>query len=131
MRTTAADPATTAELYDIDVRNLPSGEMSLTIYDHSQGNELALGVAEAVVPTGQWFQIEAFYRAASDATGRLTVWLDGREVIDVVKPTGTPGWVAWNVGSVVERLSPSTVSVYIDDCAVSRSRVGPDGLLAR
>jgi hypothetical protein len=81
------------------------------------------------VPTGAWFQIEAFYRNANDATGRLTVWLDGREVANVAKPTGPPGWVAWNVGSVVEQITPQTVIVYVDDCAISRTQVGPTGLL--
>jgi hypothetical protein len=30
---------------------------------------------------------------------------------------------------VGENLTPETVTVYIDDCAISRSRVGPSGLL--
>jgi len=131
MRTTADDPTSDTELYDIDLKSLASGEMALMIYDHSQGKELALSVTDPVVPAGgTWFQIEAFYRDASDATGRLTVWLDGKEVADVVKPTGTPGWVEWDAGSVGESLTPQTVTVYVDDCAISRTRVGPAGRLA-
>lgn len=130
IRMQVSDAQSDTELYDIDLRSLPSGEMVLAIYDHSQGGMLTLGPSEYVVPTGAWFQIEAFYRNADDGSGHLTVWLDGREVANVAKSTGPPGWVAWNVGSVVEQITPQTVIVYIDDCAISRTRVGPAGLLA-
>jgi hypothetical protein len=130
IRTQVSDPSSDVELFDIDLQSLPSGEMALAIYDHSQGGRLTLGPSEYVVPTGVWFQIEVFYRNANDATGRLTVWLDGREVADVAKPTGPPGWAAWNVGSVVEQITPQTVIVYVDDCAISRTQVGPAGLLS-
>ena len=131
MRTTATDPNSATELYDIDLKSLASGEMALMIYDHTQDKELALSVIDPVVPAGgAWFQVEAYYRNASDATGRLRVWLDGQEVADVVKPTGTPGWVEWDVGSVADNLTPQTVTVYVDDCAISRTQVGPTGLLA-
>lgn len=130
IRTSASDPSSDTELYDIDLRSLPSGDMALAVYDHSQGAMLPLAVSDPVVATGAWFQIEAFYRNADDATGRLTVWLDGKQVLDVAKPTSASDWVAWDVGSVVDGLTPQTMVVYIDDCAISRTRVGPRGVLA-
>jgi hypothetical protein len=83
------------------------------------------------VPVGQWFQVEAFFRNASDATGRLSVWLDGNLVADFGKATGAPGWVGWRLGNMGLDLDPKTVTVYVDDCALSRVRVGPTGLLGR
>ena len=59
------------ELYDLDLVNLDSGEMSLQLYDHRRQAIVPLDVADPVVPVGQWFQIEAFYRNAQDSTGRL------------------------------------------------------------
>jgi hypothetical protein len=38
-------------------------------------------------------------------------------------------WVEWDVCSSAANLMPETVTVYVDDCAVSQSRVGPAGAL--
>lgn len=130
-RTTADDPSTTTELYDIDLTTLPSGEMTLELYDHGTMADLPLDVASPIVPVESWFQLEAFYRPAADATGRLTVWLDGRQVIDLSgMPISATPWVEWDVCSVGEDLTPQMVTIYVDDCAISRSRVGPVGRLA-
>lgn len=130
MRTNASDPATAGELYDMDLATLPSGEMTLRLYNHQTAADLPLDVTEPVVPVEAWFQLEAFYRAASDDTGRLTYWLDGQQVVDISgRPTSPTSWVEWDACSVGENLTPETVTIYIDDCAISRSRVGPSGLL--
>ena len=61
-----------------------------------------------------------------------TYWLDGRLLVDVTAPAlGTAEWVEWSVCSIGENLSPATAVLYIDDCAVSRTRVGPTGIIAR
>jgi hypothetical protein len=129
-RTNADDPATATELYDMDLATLPSGEMTLQLYDHSASADIPLEVTDPVVPVEAWFQLEAFYRAAPDATGRLTFWLDGQQVIDRLGPTSPTSWVEWDACSIGENLTPETVTIYLDDCAVSRSRVGPGGQLA-
>ena len=62
---------------------------------------MPLDVASPVVPVGQWFQIEAFYRNAQDATGRLTFWLDGRQIVDIAnQPMAPTPWVEWNACSI-------------------------------
>jgi len=129
-RADAADPASDHELYDIDLKTLPTGEMAIRVYDHAQLGDAPMTVPDPVVPVGGWFHLEAYYRNAGDTTGRLVLWLDGEAVADVAKPTGTPGWVGWQVGSVGQNMEPATVTLYVDDCAVSRSRVGPTGLLS-
>ena len=128
-RTNADDPTTAAELYDMDLATLPSGEMTLLLYDHTTSANISLAVADPLVPVEAWFQLEAFYRAANDATGRLTFWLNGQQVVDVTGPTSPTSWVEWDACSIGENLTPQTVTLYIDDCAVSRSRVGPTGQL--
>ena len=85
-----------------------------------------------IVPVERWFQLEAFYRAANDNTGRLTYWLDGQQVIDIAgAPTSPTSWVEWDACSVGENLTPSMATLYVDDCAISRSRVGPFGAAHR
>jgi hypothetical protein len=79
---------------------------------------------------GKWFQVEVFYQVAPDARGRVLVWLDGRLVATIAKATGAAGWLGWRVGNMGMALDPKTVTVYVDDCAISRSRVGPLGHLS-
>ena len=119
------------ELFDLDLINLDAGEMSLQLYDHRRGASVPLDVDGPVVPVGQWFQIEAYYRNAQDDTGRLTFWLDGRQIVELAnQPMAPTPFVEWNACSIGADLTPSTAVIYVDDCAVSRSRVGPNGILA-
>jgi hypothetical protein len=129
VRTVAADPSTVLDLYDIDLRELPSGEMTLRVFDYDLFDDATMVASDALVPVGRWFQVEVFYRNAPDSTGRLAVWLDGRLVADIAKATGASGWVGWRVGSIGQDLRPTTVTLFVDDCALSRVRVGPAGLL--
>jgi hypothetical protein len=124
------DSSTMDELYDLDLITLDTGEMSLQLYDHRHGDVVPLNVDAPIVPVGRWFQIEAFYRNAQDATGHLTFWLDGRAIVDVAnQPMAATPFVEWSPCSIGKELTPSTAVVYIDDCAVSRTRVGPSGLI--
>lgn len=131
MRSVATDDSTTGELFDLNLTNTFDGGMTLRLYDHRNGGgDVTLGVDAPTVPVGRWFQIEALYRNTQSADGRLTFWLDGRQIVDVAGVMAPTPWVAWDVVSVAVDLNPSTAVLYVDDCAVSRSRVGPDGVIA-
>ncbi len=130
-RTDVNDPTTEGEFYDLDLVNLPTGEMTLRLYDHLSGQNVPLDLPNQIVPAGVWFQIEAFYRNAPDTTGRVTYWFNGQQIVDVTgQPTGPTPWVGWDVCSVGEDLMPETEVLYVDDCAISLSRVGPNGIIA-
>jgi len=129
-RTATADPNSAIDLYDIDLRSSASGTMSLRVFDYVPFTDAPMVVSDPPVPVGRWFQVEAFYRNATDESGRLSVWLDGALVADIAKPTGAPGWVGWRVGNMGIDLNPKTVTLYVDDCALSRVRVGLTGVLA-
>ena len=129
-RTNADDPSTADERWDLNLTALPSGEMSLRLYDHATSADVPLDVTAPIVPVERWFQVEAFYRPANDATGRLTFWLDDQQVLDIAGVSTSPTtWTEWVVGSIAENLMPDTVTIYVDDCAISRSRVGLSGQL--
>lgn len=130
-RRDVADDATTEhELFDVDLVSMPTGEMGLQLYDHRVADTVPLLRPDVVVPAGVWFQLEAFYRNAPDDTGHLTLWLDGVEVADLGgAATSQTAWVEWAVVSVGDSLDPSAAVVYVDDCAVSRTRVGPRGVI--
>ena len=130
LRTNADDESTTTEFYDLDLVNRSPGQMSLILYNHRTAvHEIPLDVPHPSVPVGTWFQIESFYRNAQDNTGRLTFWLDGQQIIDINGQAMAPTpWIEWEVCSIGEDLSPSPAVLYIDDCALSQTRVGPTGV---
>lgn len=139
MRSVADDASTTDELFDLNLANTSGGGMTLRLYDHRSGNDIPLDVAAPSVPVGTWFQVEAYYRnpggsandgGALNSGGQLTFWLDGQKIVDVTGPMAPTSWVAWDVVSVAVNLNPSTAVLYVDDCALSRSRVGPHGTIA-
>jgi hypothetical protein len=125
------EQATMDELFDLDLITLDTGEMSLQLWDHRTQDTVPLDAPNPVVPVGRWFQIEAFYRNAQDDTGHLTFWLDGRPIVDLAnqRMASTP-FVEWDVSSIAQELTPSSAVIYVDDCAVARSRVGPNGVIA-
>lgn len=133
IRNVPDNPDTARELYDLDLWTLPGGEMSLRLYDHRLGGyNVTLDVADPLVPTQRWFQVEAFYRNAQDSTGRLTYWLDGTKIVDIEGMAMAPNsWVGWQAGSVGKNLVPATAVLYVDDAAISRTRVTPTGIIAR
>ena len=129
-RSNADDPASEGELFDLDLVQAPGGEMMLELYDHRVGGPVPLDDPSPIVPVGVWFQIEAFYRNAPDSQGRVTFWLDGRQIVDLSGPTSSTAWVEWDVVNVGVDLTPSLESLFVDDCAISRTRVGPTGIIA-
>jgi hypothetical protein len=129
MRSVADDASTAAELFDLNLANTSSGGMTLRLYDH-RGGDIPLAVAEPTVPIGTWFQVEAYYRNPGNSAGQLTFWLDDQEIVDVTGPMAPTSWVAWDVVSVAVNLNPNTAVLYVDDCAISRTRVGPRGIIA-
>lgn len=122
------DPSSESELFDLGLGNDANGEMTLQLFDHRVGAVVPLQVPELVVPIGVWFQLEAYYRNASDSTGALSVWFDGNPIVDLEGITTSPTpWVEWDVVSLGNTLTPTEATLFADDCALSRRRVGPGG----
>ncbi len=129
-RVAPADSATSEELYDGNIRSRPSGDMTFWIFDHRVGGQIPLQMPDVIVPVGTWFQVEVHYRNAQDDTGRATFWLNGALIVDVDGiPMGPTPWVEWDLVNVGTNLSPTPVTLFIDDAAISVTRVGPDGVL--
>ena len=125
---TTGDSGVIGQLLDIDLRSLPDGDLILSVYDHRAAYLRSPTPDPAIlVPVGQWFQIEAFYRNVNDDSGQLTVWLDGQVNYDLHRPFGSNSTVYWTVCSKTEGLSPAVSVIYVDDAAVSLTRVTPTG----
>ena len=72
-RDNPSDPATAAERFDLDLKNMPNGEMTLRLYDHRSNGDVPLAVPDPVIPVGSWFHIEAHYRDTPGGVGRVDV----------------------------------------------------------
>jgi hypothetical protein len=130
-------PAT--EVLDVSLESQADGTITLQLGDTNRASLTSpLPVPPPIVRPGQWFQLEAFYRNATDATGHLTVWFDGTQIYDVARPTnvlmgdgGQNPDVYFMPCSLVFQLGPSATEVaelYIDDVAISWTRVTPEGV---
>ncbi len=133
-RTATDVDASNTELFDVGLVNTPAGELAVSLYDHRMAAPFQPPTPPPVVPVSAWFQIEAYYRNAPDASGRLTIWLSddargSRQIYDVTGPMAPNPWVEWDVVNVGQNLTPAPTILNIDDCAVSLSRVGPTGVL--
>jgi hypothetical protein len=118
------------QLLDIDLRSLPDGGLILSVYDHRPTYlRTATPDPAILVPIGRWFQIEAYYRNAPDDSGEIAIWLDGQLNYDLHRPFGASGTVYWTVCSKTYGLSPAESDIYVDDAAVSLTRVTPTGEL--
>jgi hypothetical protein len=119
------DPTVISLFLDVDLRSLPGGDMILTVFDHRPQFLRAATPDPAVpVPIGSWFQIETFFRNATDDTGRFMVWQNGQLLYDLHRPSGFNQTVYFTPCSVSENLSPTDSVIYLDDAAVSVERVG-------
>jgi hypothetical protein len=115
---------------ELQLRSLASGGYVLSVF-HNNAGFLLEPVADPppLVEAGRWFHLEARYEPRS--AGRLRVWLDDTLSYDL---TGRPGAVTMElVLSVCNAAQTSEdslpVTVFVDDAAVSLSRVGTSGRL--
>ena len=123
-RTVASDPSTFVDVWDMDIR-VQDGTMRFALYHHDSGDVAPL--ASPLVPLGRWFQLEALLRPTPDASGRLSVWVDGTLCYDLVDmPTMPTSYAEWSVGGIAELITPPQATLYVDDAAVSIRRLGPD-----
>lgn len=126
----ADDSSVSRYIIDVDVRSLPGGDLILSVYDHRAPYLRSPTPPTAMIlPIGRWFLVEALFRNFSDDRGRLVIWLDGQVNYDIVRPFGINNTVHWSLCSSGYGFSPGESTIYVDDAAVSLSRVTPIGSL--
>jgi hypothetical protein len=81
------------------------------------------------VPVGNWTQIEFFLRQSSAFDGQVIVWQDAVELFNVrdvrTRYPAPNGANEWSVNNYGDAVAPSPATIYIDDAAVTTSRIGP------
>jgi hypothetical protein len=119
-----------SELYngeELQLRSLSDGSYVLQILNHDPAFLLE-PLAEIAPPiqAGRWFQLEARYQPHDG--GRLRVWLDGTLAYDLGdRPGATGTHVLLSVCNVAEQATPAPLVLFVDDAAISLSRVTPAG----
>jgi hypothetical protein len=117
--------------HDLNLRTLPGGDIILYVYSHDAAYlQAPLASPPAFVPVGTWFHLEVLFRPRTDETGRLLIWLDDRLVYDLEnRRTADTSDVLWSPCSVGEDVEPSPKVIYVDDAAISHTRVTRSGKL--
>lgn len=79
------------------------------------------------IPVRKWTHMEAYFRQSSAYGGRITVWQDGVQLFDFdnVITKFTSGDNRWSVNAYGHNITPNPFTVFIDDAAVSSTRLGP------
>ncbi|HYQ18214.1 MAG TPA: hypothetical protein VEQ58_20710 [Polyangiaceae bacterium] len=114
---------------ELQLRSLSSGGYVLQVFSNNNGFLLE-PIADPAphVQSGRWFQLEARYEPQS--SGRLRIWLDGNLVYDLSgRPGATGAELVLSVCNVAQAATPAPVVLFVDDVAVSLSRVSPTGKL--
>lgn len=114
---------------ELQLRSLPVGGYVLQIFNNNAGFLLEpLADPAPRIEAGRWFQLEARYEPQS--SGRLRVWLDGVLVYDLDGRPGAAGpEMVLGICNVAETAEPAPLVLYVDDAAVSLSRVSVSGQL--
>lgn len=112
---------------ELQLRSLSDGRFVLVVFSNHAGYLLE-PVAETapLVDSARWFHLEAHYEPRSG--GHLRVWLDGVLAYDLPERPGSAGTeIAFSVCNVVERSTPAPLALFVDDAAISLSRVSTSG----
>ncbi|HXU07071.1 MAG TPA: hypothetical protein VN903_39230 [Polyangia bacterium] len=120
----AADAADTMPVWDFHVYPTADGSLAARLYESSTIKNFEQ-TAPVPVPLATWVHFEILYRKAADATGGITAWQDGVQILDLANALTAPTeWVQWDAGGGSNDITPVPAFVYIDDATISLSRVG-------
>jgi Polysaccharide lyase len=116
--------AETTPLFDFNVYPLADGSLAAHVYDPTAMMNLEQ-TNPVPVPVAQWVHFEIFFKKAADATGRITVWQDGVQILDLQNLITAPtDQIQWDAGGGSNDIAPSPATVYFDDATISTMRVG-------
>jgi cell division septation protein DedD len=112
--------------FTLAVDNRADGRMYLGLGRGADSGGGFWGQTVKDMPVGQWFHIEAYYLKSAGPTGRVTVWQDGVQIVDLAGvQTANSADLGWAVINYGQFTLPSDVTIYVDDAAISTARLGP------
>lgn len=129
------DASQPTPLWDVNLYPVGDGTVAAQLYDYpSKNSATGFDLQQFPVsrfPLDRWVQLEVFLSQTVDATGRVTVWQDGAQILDRPKVITVLHLdsLQWEVGGGTAGLASGSINVYVDDAAISLSRLGPDATL--
>jgi hypothetical protein len=128
--------ASAERVWSLRVGNLPSGAMTLFLNWKADvaGPTASDGVATkqyfqtlTTLPVQRWVHLEVYLKQSEQFDGQIIVWQDGQELFNVRNiRTRQPGSVqSWSIDNYGRSLQPNPTTLYVDDVAVSTTRLGP------
>jgi hypothetical protein len=113
----------------LNIGNRENGNMHLYMYGWQ--TKVSYPQTTKDIPVAQWVHVEAFYRCAADGTGKVTVWQDGVQILDAqnVDTRYANGECHWSLANYSDQVTASPTTIYIDDVAISTTRIGTSPLI--
>jgi hypothetical protein len=113
-------------LWDIGLERRPNGDLALLFFDHMTLADVS-APADNVVPVGQWFHLEAYFEYAPPQSTHITLWQDGRQVMDLKNlGAASSDHLYWAIGNGANGMAPPVSVIYADDAAIATMRLGPN-----
>ena len=110
--------------WDLNLYPRADGSLVAHLYDFVTQTNFEQA-APAPVPIATWVHFEVFLRKAADATGEVAAWQDGVSILDRRNVmTAATDWLQWDAGASSDDVTPPPAVVYVDDAAISLSRLG-------
>lgn len=109
-------------LWDVNLYPRVDGSLAAQLYDYTNQKNYRQPVPVAF-PVDAWVQLEVYLVKATDASGRIAVWQDGSLIFDDLGATVANDWTEWDAGGASDELAPSPAAVYLDDAAISTTRL--------
>jgi hypothetical protein len=112
-------PGTTLHgLWDVSLVNSADGGVHIAFFDFLNGTTPDVSAVPSI-PIGRWFQLEVYFKRASDTKGQLTVLQEGVVAVDLnALETDDTHWGQWFVGNFANALLPPNSTVYVDDITI-------------
>lgn len=107
----------------LDVDNRANGAMYLSLYDWIHAKGFTQTIKD--IPVAKWTHVEAYLKRSTTTTGQITVWQDGVEIYNQanVATLLTNSELHWSINNYSASLTPSNVTIYTDDAAISTTRL--------
>lgn len=107
------------------VGNRSDGSMYVYLRDWVHKRSYTQNVAN--LPVGKWVHLEVYFEETSSSNGRVTLWQDGVQLLDLrnVQTGYSGGRNTWGITNYASSLSPSPTTIYVDDAVIATERQGP------
>ncbi len=117
-------------MFSMNIEMNEDGQMVPYLWSAQEEKSYAPKTEIAITP-GKWVHIEAYYKSSPNNNGRITLYQDGEQIIDVknvqtVLPGGDEAAV-WGIGNYTDHIDGGAVdgeaTIYFDDSVVSTTRI--------